>query len=214
MIYYSLLTPLTIYQPVARYTESVAKLIDELVKLPGIGEKTAQRLTFFLLKMPVEDVRRLAKALIDLKEKIGYCSECGNLTEKELCNICSDPRRDRKVICVVEEPNDLLAIEKTGGYKGVYHVLMGSLSPLEGVGPDDIQIKSLLNRIQRESRNEIILATNPNVEGEATAMYISRLLKPLGIKITRIAHGIPVGGDLEYADEVTMARALEGRREI
>ncbi len=198
----------------ARYTESVAKLINELVKLPGIGEKTAQRLTFFLLKMPVEDVRRLAKALIDLKEKIGYCSECGNLTEKELCNICSDPRRDRKVICVVEEPNDLLAIEKTGGYKGVYHVLMGSLSPLEGVGPDDIQIKSLLNRIQRESRNEIILATNPNVEGEATAMYISRLLKPLGIKITRIAHGIPVGGDLEYADEVTMARALEGRREI
>jgi recombination protein RecR len=199
---------------VARYTESVAKLIDELVKLPGIGEKTAQRLTFFLLKMPVEDVRRLAKALIDLKEKIGYCSECGNLTEKELCNICSDPRRDRKVICVVEEPNDLLAIEKTGGYTGVYHVLMGSLSPLEGVGPDDIQIKSLLNRIQRESRNEIILATNPNVEGEATAMYLSRLLKPLGIKITRIAHGIPVGGDLEYADEVTMARALEGRREI
>lgn len=198
----------------ARYTESVAKLIDELVKLPGIGEKTAQRLTFFLLKMPVEDVRRLAKALIDLKEKIGYCSECGNLTEKELCNICSDPRRDRKVICVVEEPNDLLAIEKTGGYTGVYHVLMGSLSPLEGVGPDDIQIKSLLNRIQRESRNEIILATNPNVEGEATAMYLSRLLKPLGIKITRIAHGIPVGGDLEYADEVTMARALEGRREI
>jgi recombination protein RecR len=199
---------------VARYTESVAKLIDELVKLPGIGEKTAQRLTFFLLKMPVDDVRRLAKALIDLKEKIGYCSECGNLTEKELCAICSDPRRDRKVICVVEEPNDLLAIEKTGGYKGVYHVLMGSLSPLEGVGPDDIQIKSLLNRIQRESRDEIILATNPNVEGEATAMYLTRLLKPLGIRITRIAHGIPVGGDLEYADEVTMARALEGRREV
>lgn len=198
----------------ARYTESVAKLIDELVKLPGIGEKTAQRLTFFLLKMPVDDVRRLAKALIDLKEKIGYCSECGNLTEKELCAICSDPRRDRKVICVVEEPNDLLAIEKTGGYKGVYHVLMGSLSPLEGVGPDDIQIKSLLNRIQRESRDEIILATNPNVEGEATAMYLTRLLKPLGIRITRIAHGIPVGGDLEYADEVTMARALEGRREV
>lgn len=197
-----------------RYTESVARLIDELVKLPGIGEKTAQRLTFFLLKMPVEDVKRLAKALVDLKEKIGYCSECGNLTEKELCLICSDPKRDRKTICVVEEPNDLLAIEKTGGYQGVYHVLMGSLSPLEGIGPDDIQIKSLLNRIQQESRSEIILATNPNVEGEATAMYLSRLLKPIGIKVTRIAHGIPVGGDLEYADEVTMTRALEGRREI
>lgn len=197
-----------------RYTESVARLIDELVKLPGIGEKTAQRLTFFLLKMPEEEVKRLAKALVDLKEKISYCVECGNLTEKELCSICSDPRRDRKTICVVEEPNDLLAIEKTGGYSGVYHVLMGSLSPLEGIGPDDIQIKGLLNRIQRESRNEVILATNPNVEGEATAMYISKLLKPLGIRVTRIAHGIPVGGDLEYADEVTMSRALEGRREV
>lgn len=166
------------------------------------------------LNPSVSTLKRLAKALIDLKEKIGYCSECGNLAEKELCLICSDPRRDRKTICVVEEPNDLLAIEKTGSYQGVYHVLMGSLSPLEGVGPDDIQIKSLLNRIQRESRNEIILATNPNVEGEATSMYLSRLLKPMGLKVTRIAHGIPVGGDLEYADEVTMARALEGRREV
>jgi recombination protein RecR len=210
----SFIVPHSSLNSLARYTESVARLIDELVKLPGIGEKTAQRLTFFLLKMPIEEVQRLAKALIDLKEKIGYCTECGNLTEKGLCTICSDPKRDRKTICVVEEPNDLLAIEKTAGYPGVYHVLMGSLSPLEGIGPDDIQIKSLLNRIQRESRNEIILATNPNVEGEATAMYISKLLKPMGIKVTRIAHGIPVGGDLEYADEVTMARALEGRREI
>ena len=197
-----------------QYTQSIGRLIDELTKLPGIGEKTAQRLTFFLLKTPEQDVSNLAKALLDVKQHVRYCSICGNLTEQDPCAICQDVKRKRNVICVVEEPNDLYAIERTKEFYGLYHVLMGALSPLEGVGPEDIRIQELLRRLQQEPCDEIIIATNPNVEGEATAMYLAKLLKPLGIKITRIAHGIPVGGDLEYADEITMTRALEGRREL
>lgn len=196
------------------YTESIGRLIDELTKLPGIGEKTAQRLTFFLLKAPDEEVRELANALIAVKEHVRYCSVCGNITEHDPCRICQDDRRNKQIICVVEEPNDLFAIERTREYSGLYHVLMGTLSPLDGIGPEDIRIQELLVRLQQASCEEVIIATNPNVEGEATAMYLAKLLKPLGVKITRIAHGIPVGGDLEYADEITMTRALEGRREL
>ncbi len=196
------------------YTESIGRLIDELTKLPGIGEKTAQRLTFFLLKAPEEDVRELANALIAVKDHVTYCSVCGNITEYDPCRICRDDRRNKQIICVVEEPNDLFAIERTREYSGVYHVLMGTLSPLDGIGPEDIRIQELLGRLQQTPCDEVIIATNPNVEGEATALYLAKLLKPLGIKITRIAHGIPVGGDLEYADEITMTRALEGRREL
>lgn len=196
------------------YTTSIGRLIDELTKLPGIGEKTAQRLTFFLLKAPEEDVRELANALIAVKEHVRYCSVCGNITEQDPCGICRDEKRHRQLICVVEEPNDLFAIERTREYSGLYHVLMGTLSPLDGIGPEDIRIQELLVRLQQSPCDEVIIATNPNVEGEATAMYLAKLLKPLGVKITRIAHGIPVGGDLEYADEITMTRALEGRREL
>jgi recombination protein RecR len=199
---------------VSHYTESIGRLIDELTKLPGIGEKTAQRLTFFLLKAPEEDIKQLAKALLDVKARVRYCSVCGNITEQDPCAICTNVKRNRHIICVVEEPNDLLAIERTREYTGLYHVLMGTLSPLDGIGPEDIRIQELLTRLQHDPCDEVIIATNPNVEGEATAMYLAKLLKPLGIKITRIAHGIPVGGDLEYADEITMTRALEGRREI
>jgi recombination protein RecR len=199
---------------VSQYTESIGRLIDELTKLPGIGEKTAQRLTFFLLKASADDVQQLAKALLDVKARVRYCSVCGNITEQDPCAICSNPKRNRQILCVVEEPNDLLAIERTREYTGLYHVLMGTLSPLEGIGPEDIRIQELLTRLQQEPCEEVIIATNPNVEGEATAMYLAKLLKPLGIKTTRIAHGIPVGGDLEYADEITMTRALEGRREL
>jgi recombination protein RecR len=198
----------------AQYTESIGRLIDELTRLPGIGEKTAQRLTFFLLKATQEDIQRLAQALLDVKARVRYCSVCGNLTEQDPCQLCTSPKRNRRVICVVEEPNDLLAIERTREYTGLYHVLMGTLSPLDGIGPEDIRIQELLRRLRDEPCDEIILATNPNVEGEATAMYLARLLKPMGLKISRIAHGIPVGGDLEYADEITMTRALEGRREL
>ena len=196
------------------YTESIDRLIDELTKLPGIGEKTAQRLTFFLLKAPEEDVRELANALVAVKEHVKYCSVCGNITEHDPCRICRDDRRNKQLLCVVEEPNDLFAIERTREYSGLYHVLMGTLSPLDGIGPEDIRIQELLVRLQQSACEEVIIATNPNVEGEATAMYLAKLLKPLGVKITRIAHGIPVGGDLEYADEITMTRALEGRREL
>ena len=196
------------------YTESIGRLIDELTKLPGIGEKTAQRLAFFLLKAPEDDIKQLSKALLDVKANVRYCSVCGNLTERDPCVICTNVKRNRQIICVVEEPNDLLAIERTREYNGLYHVLMGTLSPLDGIGPEDIRIQELLTRLREESCEEIIIATNPNVEGEATAMYLAKLLKPLGIKVTRIAHGIPDGGDLEYADEITMTRALEGRREL
>ena len=196
------------------YAAPVAKLIEEFEKLPGIGHKTAQRLAFHVLNLPENKVVSLSNAILEAKQKTKYCSVCSNLTDVDPCNICSSPARDHSVICVVEDPKDVVAMERTREFKGLYHVLHGVISPMEGIGPEDIKIKELLNRIREGSIREVIVATNPNIEGEATAMYISKLLKPLGIKTTRIAHGIPVGGDLEYADEVTLAKALEGRREI
>ncbi len=196
------------------YSKAMARLVEAFNKLPGIGPKTAQRLAYFILKLPREEVEVISQALIEARDKITLCSCCGNFTEEQPCHVCRDNRRDPGVICVVQEPRDLLAMEKTGEYQGNYHVLQGAISPIDGVGPDNIRIKELLERVQQGNVKEIILATNPNVEGEATAMYISRLMKPLGVRITRIAHGLPVGGDLEYADEVTLTRALEGRREI
>jgi recombination protein RecR len=199
---------------VAHYPEPVARLIDALQRLPGIGPKTAQRLTFFLLKRPAEEVRELSEALIAVKERIVYCQTCFNVTDEDPCRVCADPSRDGRLICVVEEPNDLLAMERTGEYRGRYHVLLGALSPLDGIGPEDLKIRELLGRLDAGGTSEVILATNPNVEGEATALYLAKLLRPLGVRITRIARGLPVGGDLEYADQVTLSKALEGRREI
>jgi len=196
------------------YAESMARLIEAFKRLPGIGPKTAQRLAYFIIKLPKEEVETITRALLEAKEKITLCSNCGNLTEEQPCVICKDMKRDISLICVVQEPRDVLAMEKTGEYRGIYHVLQGAISPIDGIGPEDLKIKELLARISDNKVREIIMATNPNVEGEATAMYISRLMKPLDIKVTRIAHGLPVGGDLEYADEVTLARALEGRREF
>lgn len=196
------------------YANPVAKLIEEFEKLPGIGHKTAQRLAFHVLNMSVEKVEGFANAIKDAKYKTKYCSVCYNLTDVDPCAICSNPSRDRSLICVVEDPRDVVAMERTRELKGHYHVLHGAISPMEGIGPEDIKIKELLSRLRTGDVKEVILATNPNIEGEATAMYVSKLLKPLGIKTTRIAHGVPVGGDLEYADEVTLAKALEGRREI
>lgn len=190
--------------------ESVEHLVEQLAQLPGIGRKTAHRLALYVLKMERDEVLALAQALINAKEKVRYCSICSNITEVDPCPICSNPRRDRSLICVVEEPNDVLAIEKTHDYNGLYHVLGGALSPLDGIGPDDLRVKELLQRCTEETR-EIILAMNPNVEGEATTLYLSKLLKPLGVKVTRIARGLPVGSDLEFADEATLSRALEGR---
>jgi len=198
----------------AYYPEPVARLIDALQRLPGIGPKTAQRLTFFLLKRPSEEVAGLADALGQLKALIVHCSVCFNVTQEDPCRICRDPRRDRRVLCVVEEPNDLLALERTGEFRGRYHVLLGALSPLDGIGPEDLKVRELLIRLEREPFEEIIMATNPSVEGEATAIYLAKLLRPLVARITRIARGLPVGGDLEYADEVTLAKALEGRRDV
>ena len=189
-------------------------LIEHLVRLPGIGPKTAQRLAFHLLKVPREDAAALAEAILALKDRTRTCARCFNLAEEELCPVCQDPRRDRTLLCVLEEVNDLLAIEKTREFRGVYHVLGGSLSPLDGRGPEQIRAKELLARLEGGEVREVILATNPNVEGEATALYLLRLLKPLSVKVTRIARGLPMGGDLEYADEATLARALEGRREL
>lgn len=194
--------------------KSVRNLINEFRKLPGIGEKTAQRLTFHVLKTDRSDIERLARALIEVKDRVRYCSTCFNITEADPCEICTDAGRNRTMLCVVEEPGDLLAIERTNEYKGLYHVLMGSLSPLDGIGPQQLKIKELLERLRSNEVTEIIMATNPTVEGEATALYIARLLKPFNLKITRIAHGIPVGGDLELADQSTMARAMEGRKEM
>src|SRR5438477_5965587 len=199
---------------VAYYPEPVARLIEALERLPGIGPKTAQRLTFFLLKRPVEEVRELSEALIAVKERIVYCGSCFNVTDENPCRICADPARDARVLCVVEEPNDLLAMERTGEYRGRYHVLLGALSPLDGIGPEDLKVRELLTRLDAGGTTEVILATNPNVEGEATAIYLAKLLRPLGVRVTRIARGLPVGGDLEYADQVTLTKALEGRREI
>ena len=198
----------------AYYPEPVARLIEALPRLPGIGPKTAQRLTFFLLKRPTDEVRELADSLVAVKERIVSCSTCFNVTDQDPCRICSDPARDSRLLCIVEEPNDLLAMERTGEYKGLYHVLLGALSPLEGIGPDDLKVRELLARLEAGGGGEVILATNPNVEGEATALYLAKLLRPLGVRITRIARGLPVGGDLEYADLVTLTKALEGRREI
>jgi recombination protein RecR len=199
---------------VAYYPEPVARLIEAFQRLPGIGPKTAQRLTFYMLKRPPDEVRELGDALLAVKQKITYCRICFNVTDEDPCRICSDPRRDAHVICVVEEPNDLLAMERTGEYRGRYHVLLGALSPLDGIGPDDLKIRELLARLDGHETTEIILATNPNVEGEATALYLAKLLRPHAARITRIARGLPVGGDLEYADQVTLSKALEGRREI
>ncbi|MEG2893273.1 MAG: recombination mediator RecR [Clostridium sp.] len=195
------------------YPQSILKLIEEFSKLPGVGSKTAQRLAFHVLTMDKSGVQRLSEAIIEAKENTRYCTICGNLTDKDPCMICSNKARSGETICVVEDARDVIAMERTREFSGLYHVLQGAISPLQGIGPDDINIKELVSRMTPEVK-EVILATNPNVEGEATAMYISRLLKPLGIKVTRIAHGIPVGGDLEYTDEVTITRALEGRREL
>jgi recombination protein RecR len=191
-------------------SEALQQLIEEFARLPGVGRKTAQRLALYMLKQPREDAVRMARALVNVKDRIRYCSVCANITEQDPCSICSSPKRDRSVICVVEEPNDVLALEKTSEFRGLYHVLGGSLSPLDGIGPEELKVKELLSRVT-EGVLEVILAMNPNVEGEATTIYLSRLLKPLGVKVTRIARGLPVGGDLVFADEATLSRALEGR---
>ncbi|GIO14640.1 recombination protein RecR [Cohnella xylanilytica] len=196
------------------YPEPIAKLIDSFSRLPGIGPKTAARLAFHVLRMKEEDTIDFAKALVNVKRQLTYCSVCCNITDSDPCRICSDKTRDVSVICVVQEPKDLVAMERTREFGGLYHVLHGAISPMDGIGPDDIKIAELLRRLSDERVQELILATNPNIEGEATAMYLSRLVKPFGIKVTRIAHGLPVGGDLEYADEVTLSKALEGRREL
>jgi recombination protein RecR len=198
----------------SNYAAPVQSLIDELGRLPGIGPKSAQRIAFHLLKLPAEDARRLARAITEAKERVVFCQRCFNVSEHELCTICTDARRDHTIVCVVEEPRDIVSVEKTGEYRGRYHVLLGAINPLEGIGPERLKIKELLARLEPEGVSEIILCTNPNIEGEATAMYLARLLKPLGLHVTRIASGLPVGGDLEYADELTLGRALEGRREV
>ncbi len=194
--------------------EPLVRLTEELQRLPGIGAKSAQRLAFYLLKQPREEVDRLCDAIRDVKERVTYCSVCSNVTDRDPCCYCTDDSRDGQTICVVENPHDVAAIEKTGDFKGTYQVLMGALSPLKGVGPDDLNIKMLLQRVAADDVREVILATNPNVEGEATAIYLAKLLKPLGVRVSRIAMGVPVGSDLEYADEVTMLKAMEGRREV
>ena len=196
------------------FAKPLNKLINELSKLPGIGGKTAQRLAFHVLSMDDEEALALADAIKTAKASMTYCSVCGNLTDTDPCAICSDEGRDKSIICIVESPKDVVAMEKIREYRGYYHVLHGAISPMDGVGPDDINLRSLILRLQDETVSEIIIATNPNIEGEATAMYIARLVKPSGIKVSRIAHGIPVGSDLEYADEVTLLKAMEGRREL
>jgi recombination protein RecR len=194
------------------YEGVVQDLIDELGRLPGVGPKSAQRIAFHLLQADPGDVRRLVSALVEVKEKVRFCATCGNVAEGEQCRICADPRRDGTSICVVEEPKDVVAIERTREFRGLYHVLGGAISPIEGVGPDDLRIKELMTRLASGEVTEIIIATDPNLEGEATASYLARFLRPMGLKVTRLASGLPVGGDLEYADEVTLGRAFEGRR--
>jgi recombination protein RecR len=196
------------------FAEPLARLIAECKRLPGIGQKSAQRIAFHLLRVPREDAERLAQALLDVKDKLALCAECNNISDSELCLYCRDPHRDHSLLCVVEEPHNILPVETTNSFRGVYHVLHGAISPLRGVGPEQLKIKGLVDRVSNGGIQEIILATNPTVEGEATAVYLSRLLKPLGPKVTRIAMGIPVGSDLEFADEVTMSRSLENRREM
>jgi recombination protein RecR len=196
------------------YAGLVQDLIDELGRLPGIGPKSAQRIAFYLLKLPKEDALRLARVIAEVKDKVSFCERCFNVAEGPECVICRDPRRDTTLLCVVEEPRDIAALEKTQDFRGRYHVLQGAINPIEGVGPDQLRIRELMRRLGDEDIAEVILCTNPNLEGDATAMYLSRQLRPLGIKVTRLASGLPVGGDLEYADELTLGRALEGRREV
>jgi recombination protein RecR len=196
------------------YSPPVQALIDELGRLPGIGPRSAQRIAFHLLKIPADDVNRLAAAIRDAKAKVRFCARCFNVTDEELCSFCRDDRRDSRVVCVVEESRDIVSVERTGEFHGRYHVLLGAMSPLEGIGPEQLKIRELLVRLEPEGIEEVILCTNPNTEGEVTAMYLARMLKPLGLKVTRIASGLPVGGDLEYADELTLGRAIEGRRTI
>jgi recombination protein RecR len=196
------------------YEGPIQDLIDELARLPGIGPKSAQRLAFWLVKATPEDAKRLAAAIVQAKDRIAFCRECGNVAEGDLCRICADESRDRTLLCVVEEPKDAATIEKAALHKGRYHILGGAISPLDGIGPDDLSVQALLDRVERDHVIEVILATNPNLEGNATAMYVAALLKPAGIRVTRLASGLPVGGDLEYADEVTLSQALEGRREL
>jgi len=196
------------------FAEPVARLIQEFKRLPGIGQKSAQRLAFHVLRASRDDAERLAQAVVDVKDKLGICTVCNNISDGEICNFCRDPHRDRTVICVIEEPHNILPIETTRQFQGLYHVLHGAISPLRGIGPEQLRIKSLLERLKSDEAREIILATNPTIEGEATAVYLSRLLKPLGLMVTRIAMGIPVGSDLEFADEVTMTKSLENRREM
>ena len=195
------------------YDGPVQDLIDELGRLPGVGPKSAQRIAFYLLKLPKGDAQQLATAIIEVKERIGFCGTCWNISESDLCGLCADPQRQTGSLCVVEEPKDVIALDRAG-FRGRYHVLQGALNPMEGIGPEQLRIRELMSRISDEEVQELILCTNPNIEGEATAMYLSRQLQPLGIKVTRIASGLPVGGDLEYADELTLGRALEGRREL
>ena len=199
--------------PTTAAAAPVARLIEEFHKLPGVGPKSAQRLTYYLLRMPAAEARALAEAILEVKERIPFCSACQNVTDVNPCRICASDRRDRTMICVVEEPLDILALERCGSYQGLYHVLHGAISPMDGIGPEELKIEELLSRLRSEEVQEVILATNPNLEGEATAMYLTRLLRPLGPKVTRLASGLPVGGDLEYADDVTLSRALEGRQE-
>jgi recombination protein RecR len=201
-------------EPVTSAAAPVARLIEEFHKLPGIGPKSAQRLTYYLLRAPADEARALAQAILEVKEKTVLCSVCQNIADSDPCAICSNPERDRGAICVVEEPLDILALERTGAYRGLYHVLHGVISPMDGVGPEDLKVQELLSRLRSGDVREVIMATNPNLEGEATAMYIARLISPLGLKVTRLARGLPVGADLEYADNVTLARALEGRQEV
>jgi recombination protein RecR len=196
------------------YEGPIQDLIDELNRLPGIGPKSAQRLAFYIVKSQSQDARRLADAITRAKDRVRFCRECFGVAEGELCRLCADPSRDPSVVCVVEEPKDVSAVEKAGVVKGRYHVLGGAISPMQGIGPDDLRVQELLDRVSRNGVGEVILATNPNLEGNATAMYVAGLLKPLGVRVTRLASGLPVGGDLEYADEVTLGQALEGRREM
>lgn len=196
------------------YPEPLARLIDELQKLPGIGPKTAQRLAFHIMRAPREDADKLSASVAEVRDKVTYCKRCYNFTDQELCDICRDPQRDASIVCVVEEARDVVAVERTGEFHGLYHVLQGAISPIDNIGPEDIRVAELVERLKNGEIAEIVIATNPNVEGEATAMYLARLVKPLGINATRIASGLPVGGDLEYADEVTLGRALSGRRQI
>ena len=197
-----------------RYAPPIARLLDELERLPGIGPKSAQRLTYHILRSDAETTTRLAEAILEVKRTIRFCARCFNFSEGELCEVCSDPERDATAICVVEEPRDLAAIERTGEFRGTYHVLQGAISPIDGIGPEQLRIRELLPRLGDGAVTEVVIATNPNVEGETTALYLARLIKPLGIRVTRIASGLPVGGDLEFADEVTLGRALEARREM